>query len=148
MTVFIFSSGMLRFFIALITASIAAALSSIASDATWSSFQTPNVIVALFAFFEELPDPPSYSTVRKVLSILENKGYVKHIEQNRRYVYLPTQSKRVARTSALKHLMNSLFENSAESVVSTLLDIAEPKISDDELRRLTRQIEKYRKERE
>jgi len=97
---------------------------------------------------EKLPDPPSYSTVRKVLSILENKGYVKHIEQNRRYVYLPTQSKRVARTSALKHLMNSLFENSAESVVSTLLDIAEPGISDDELRRLTKQIEKHRKERE
>ena len=96
---------------------------------------------------EQLPDSPGYSTVRKVLSILEDKGYVKHFEQNRRYVYLPTQSKKEARLSALRHLVDSLFESSAESVVSALLDISDANMSDDDLRRLAGLIERRRKER-
>lgn len=95
-----------------------------------------------------LPDSPSYSTVRKVLAILEEKGQVKHIEQDRRYVYLPTTTKREARLSALRHLMGSLFDNSAESVVSTLLDLSKSDMSDADLRRLSKLIDTYRKERE
>jgi predicted transcriptional regulator len=97
---------------------------------------------------DRLPDSPSYSTVRKVLSILEEKGYIRHTEHNRRYVYHPTQSRKQARLSELKHLMDSLFESSAESVVSTLLDISDAKMSDDDLKRLSELIEKHRKERE
>ena len=93
----------------------------------------------------QMPDSPGYSTVRKLLSILEDKGYVKHIEQDRRYVYLPTQSRKDARLSALRHLMDSLFDSSAESVVSTLLDISDAKISDEELRRLSNLIDSHRK---
>jgi len=96
---------------------------------------------------EHLPDLPSYSTVRKMLSILEDKGHVRHIEQDRRYVYLPTRSKSEARRSSLKHLMDSLFDSSAESVVSALLDISDANMSDDDLRRLTGLIEQHRKER-
>ena len=95
----------------------------------------------------ELPDPPSYSTVRKVLSILEDKGHIKHIEQNRRYVYLPTQPKTKAQASALRHLMSSLFENSAESVVSTLMDISAEKMTDKDLARIAKLIEDHRRER-
>jgi predicted transcriptional regulator len=97
---------------------------------------------------ERLADSPSYSTVRKVLSILEDKGHVKHVEQDRRYVYLPTRTRRDARLSALKHLMDSLFDSSAESVVSTLLDISDANMSDADLRRLTRLIDSHRRERE
>lgn len=96
---------------------------------------------------ERLPDSPGYSTVRKMLSILESKGHIKHIEQNRRYIYLPIQSKNKARLSALKQLMDSLFENSAESVVSTLMDISAADMSDDDLKRLAKIIERHRKER-
>ena len=97
---------------------------------------------------ELLPDSPSYSTVRKVLSILEAKGHIKHTEKNRRYVYMPTQSKRAARSTALKHLMDSLFENSAESVMSTLMDISAARMSDDDLDRLAEIIERHRQERQ
>lgn len=96
---------------------------------------------------ERLPDAPSYSTVRKMLSILESKGYVRHVEQDRRYVYLPKESKNKARRSSLKHLMDSLFDSSAESVVSALLDISDANMSDDDLRRLAELIERHRKER-
>lgn len=97
---------------------------------------------------ERLSDSPSYSTVRKILSILEGKGYLKHIERDRRYVYLPTRSRREAGLASLKHLMDSLFDSSAESVVSALLDISDTEMSDDELRRLAQLIEQRRKERE
>jgi len=96
---------------------------------------------------EKLPDPPGYSTVRKVLSILEEKGHIRHIEQNRKYVYLPTQPKTKAQASALKHLMDSLFENSAESVVSTLMDISAEKMSEKDLARIAELIDSYRRER-
>lgn len=96
---------------------------------------------------ERLEDSPSYSTVRKMLSILEAKGHIKHIEQDRRYVYLPIQPKSKAQTSALRQLMNSLFENSAESVVSTLMSISAAEMSDDDLKRLSEIIERHRKER-
>ena len=96
---------------------------------------------------EELPDSPGYSTVRKMLSILEDKGHVRHIEQDRRYVYLPTQTREEARLSALRHLMDSLFDSSAASVVSTLLDMSDAEMSDEDLRRLTKLIDAHRKER-
>lgn len=95
----------------------------------------------------QLPDSPTYSTVRKILSILEEKGYLRHTEENRRYVYIPTSSRNEVGRSSLKHLMETLFDNSAKSVVSALLDISDPKLSDEEFRTLAQMIEQKRKER-
>lgn len=97
---------------------------------------------------DRIPDGPSYSTIRKLLSILEQKGHVRHTEKNRRYVYHPVLPKSQAQSSALRHLMKSLFENSAESVVSTLMDISASRMSDEELSRLVTLIDRRRKERE
>ncbi|PWB71082.1 CopY family transcriptional regulator [candidate division GN15 bacterium] len=94
-----------------------------------------------------LPDPPTYSTVRKLLSILEEKGLVRHIERDRRYVYLPARPKREARRIALKHLVETFFENSTEGVVAALMDMSAGKLSDEDFTRLTRLIEQKRKER-
>jgi predicted transcriptional regulator len=96
---------------------------------------------------ENLTDSPTYSTVRKIMSILEGKGYLKHKEENRKYIYFPTKSRTEARRTSLKHLMESLFDNSAKSVVSALLDISDASISDDELKLLAKMIEQKRKER-
>src|SRR5215469_13592343 len=49
-----------------------------------------------------LPDPPSYSAVRALLRILEEKGHVKHHRDGARYVYLPRVSKEAASKSALR----------------------------------------------
>lgn len=96
---------------------------------------------------EQLPDSPTYSTVRKILSILEVKGHLRHTEENRRYIYTPTRSKNEARRTSLRHLLESLFDGSEESVVSALLDISDAKMSDDDLRRLAELIDRHRKER-
>src|SRR5574341_1527325 len=66
----------------------------------------------------ELPESPSYSTVRTQLRVLEEKGHVKHEEEGLRYVYMPAVPRHAARRSALKHLVDTFFDGSAEKVVA------------------------------
>jgi predicted transcriptional regulator len=95
---------------------------------------------------ERLPDPPSYSAVRAMLRVLEDKGHLRHEEQGPRYVYLPTLPRDKARTSALKQLVKTFFEGSTEQAVAALLGMSAPQLSDEELDRLAKLIEQARKE--
>jgi BlaI family penicillinase repressor len=95
---------------------------------------------------ENLPDPPSYSAVRAMLRLLEEKGYLKHQQDGLRYVYLPTLSREKARQSALKQMLQTFFEDSTEDAVATLLDISKSKLSKADLDRLSKLIDKARKE--
>src|SRR5678815_1647908 len=92
-----------------------------------------------------LPGEPNYSTVRTQLRVLETKGHVRHEEEGLRYVYLPVVPRHAVRQSALRHLLDTFFEGSAEKMLSTLLGSETGKLSDDELDRLGRLIEKARK---
>lgn len=93
---------------------------------------------------EDLPDPPSYSAVRAALRLLEEKGSLEHEQDGPRYVYLPTVPRDRARTSALRHLVRTFFNGSAEQVVNALVEDTE--MSTAELDRLARLIEQARKE--
>src|SRR5215204_4151009 len=66
---------------------------------------------------EELPGEPSYSTVRTQLRVLEEKGHVRHEEEGLRYIYCPVVARHTARKSALRHLVDTFFEGSAEKAV-------------------------------
>lgn len=92
-----------------------------------------------------LPDPPSYSAVRAMLRILEEKGHVRHEQDGPRYVYLPTMGRDNAKKTAMRHMVRTFFEGSAEQAISTLLDDRAIKISDDELERLARMIKDARR---
>jgi predicted transcriptional regulator len=94
---------------------------------------------------ERLSDPPSSSAVRAMLAKLEGKGAVKHRELGLKYVYSPTASRRTARKSALRKLVDVFFDGSKEQVVTALLN--DEKWTDDELEELQKQIEVARKER-
>jgi len=96
----------------------------------------------------KLADKPSYSTVRAQLRVLEEKGHVHHEEHGLRYVYIPAVPRDVARRSALRHLVETFFQGSAESAVSALLGGEISRISSEELDRLSRLIAKSRKERQ
>lgn len=87
-----------------------------------------------------------YSTVRAQLRVLEEKGHARHEEHGPRYVYFPAVSRDVARRSALRHLVDTFFEGSAERVVAALLGGEASRISPDELQRLARMIARSRKE--
>jgi predicted transcriptional regulator len=95
---------------------------------------------------EHLPDPPSYSAVRAMLRLLEEKGCLKHQMDGQRYLYLPTLSRDKAKQSALKQLLNTFFDDSAEEAVAALLDISGSKLSDEELTRISKLIDQARKD--
>lgn len=91
-----------------------------------------------------LPDPPSYSAVRALLRILEQKGHLRHLADGPRYVFLPTVSRDRARRSALRGLVRTFFDGSPAQAAAALIDEAE--MSTDDFARLADMIEKARKE--
>jgi predicted transcriptional regulator len=93
---------------------------------------------------ERLPDPPSYSAVRALMRILEEKGHLSHEQDGPRYVYLPTVPRDAAQASALSHLVRTFFGGSAEAAVAALLDLPEHGMSEGELSRLSRLIDDAR----
>ncbi len=87
---------------------------------------------------EELPGDPSSSTVRTQLRILEQKGHVRHDEVGLRYVYRPVTPRRTARRSALRHLVETFFDGSAEQAVAALLGGEAMRLTEPELDRIAR----------
>ena len=92
-----------------------------------------------------LPDPPSYSAVRALLRILEEKGHVRHEQDGPRYVYAPTLARNNAQRSALRHILQTFFDGSAEQAISALLDDQSARLSSAELDRLASLIDHARK---
>jgi len=95
---------------------------------------------------ERLPVPPSYSAVRALLRILERKGHLTHHREGPRYVFSPVLPREKARKSALRHLVKTFFDDSAEDVVAALLDISEAGLTEDEFRRLLELVNRARRE--
>lgn len=95
---------------------------------------------------ENLPDPPSYSAVRAQLRILEEKGQISHTQDGPRYIYRPTVAPEKARRSALRHVLRTFFDGSAERAVAALLDDAGDDLTDADLDRLATLIEQARQE--
>lgn len=93
-----------------------------------------------------LTGEPSYSTVRTQLRVLETKGHVHHAEEGLRFVYMPAVPRNAARKSALRHLVDTFFDGSAENVVAAVLGGEGAKLSTDELDRIAELIAKARKE--
>ncbi|HYO99065.1 MAG TPA: BlaI/MecI/CopY family transcriptional regulator [Pyrinomonadaceae bacterium] len=95
---------------------------------------------------ESLPDPPSYSAVRALLRVLEEKGHLRHKQDGQRYVYSPTVERERAKRSALRRVLQTFFDDSAEDAVAALLDISQESLSDDELKRMEHLIKQARRE--
>jgi BlaI family penicillinase repressor len=94
---------------------------------------------------KEMPGTPSYSTVRTQLRVLEEKGHVRHEEQGRRYVYVPSLPRSTARKSALRHVVDTFFDGSVEKVVAALLGGDAARMSEEELERIAELVRKARK---
>jgi BlaI family transcriptional regulator, penicillinase repressor len=95
---------------------------------------------------EELPDPPSYSAVRGMLGLLEDKGYLRHEQHGLKYVYVPKQDPRQVRTSALKHMVQTFFGGSPEQAVAALLEISDTRLSAKDKQYLSQLIKKAQQE--
>jgi BlaI family transcriptional regulator, penicillinase repressor len=95
---------------------------------------------------EDIPGSPHYSTVRTQLRVLEEKGHVTHEEHGLRYVYSPAVPRRAARKSALRHLVDTFFDGSAEQVVAAVLGGEGSKLTEEELNRISELVAKAKKE--
>jgi BlaI family penicillinase repressor len=95
---------------------------------------------------EALHDPPSYSTVRALLRVLEEKGHLRHEQDGPRYVFLPTVARDKARRSALQQLVRTFFDGSTAQTVAALLGSPDSKLTDEDFDRLSRLLEKAREE--
>ena len=95
---------------------------------------------------ERMPDPPSYSAVRATLRVLEDKSLVKHKQDGPRYVYLPAIPTQKAGFAALKHLVQTFFDGSAEQALVALVQMSDANLTPAELERLSDRIGKAKKE--
>jgi len=94
---------------------------------------------------EDLPGDSTYSTVRTQLRVLEEKGHIRHEQDGPRYVYLPTVGRDRAKKTALRHVLQTFFNGSAEQALSALLDESDSRLSDRELDRLAELIDRARR---
>jgi BlaI family transcriptional regulator, penicillinase repressor len=94
----------------------------------------------------QLSREPHYSTVRTQLRVLEGKGYVRHEEENLRYVYTPAVEQREVGRSALRQLIDAFYDGSMENVVDALLGLEGSRLSQKKLDRIAAMVEKARKE--
>lgn len=95
---------------------------------------------------EAMADAPGYSAVRAMLRVLEEKGHIRHQEEGLKYVYLPTVTRDRAKKSAVKHLLDTFFNNSPEQIVAALLDVSSTQLTREELDRMSELIDKAKKE--
>jgi BlaI family penicillinase repressor len=93
----------------------------------------------------DLPDQPSYSAVRSMLRLLEEKGYVKHEWVGPRHVYLPAANPEHLQRAALKHLVETFFNDSPESAVVALLGQSGKPLPLEQLDRLEKLIARAKK---
>jgi len=93
-----------------------------------------------------LPDPPSYSSIRALIKVLEDKGHVKHQEDGPRYVFTPSVPRSKARRNAVKHLLQTFFDDSAAEAVASLLGLSAGKLKPEELDKIEELIARAREQ--
>ena len=95
---------------------------------------------------EAMEAASGYSAVRAMLRVLEEKGHVKHQAEGLKYVYVPVVARDKAKRSAVKHVMETFFNGSAEQIVAALLDVSSTRLTREELDRMSEMIEQAKKE--
>ncbi len=95
---------------------------------------------------EAMENAPSYSAVRAMLRILEEKGHVKHEAEGLKYVYVPTVAREKAKRTAVRTLVDTFFSDAPEQLVAALLDVSARRLTREELDRMAEMIERAKRE--
>lgn len=96
--------------------------------------------------WQRMPQPPTYSTVRTLLTVLEDKGHIVRRTEGKALVYRPKRQRETAALAALRRLLGTFFQGSVEQAVSGLLAMDDKSLSDAELGRIAKMINEARKE--
>jgi BlaI family transcriptional regulator, penicillinase repressor len=94
----------------------------------------------------QMPNPPGYSAVRAMLRVLEDKGHIRHIADGLKYLYVPTVPREKAKRSAIRHVLDTFFNDSPEQVMAALLNVSATRLTRAELERMSNMIEKAKQE--
>lgn len=94
----------------------------------------------------DLGEPKADASVRKLIRVLEGKGWLQHTRRGLEYRYIPTVSKSRARTAALRHLVDTFFDGAPERAAVALLNAARDRLSPEERTLLARLISAASKE--
>ena len=92
-----------------------------------------------------LPDAPTYTTVRGLLRILEQKGHLRHEEEGARFVYFPSLSRQRAGASILSHVVRTFFDGSPSNAMAAMLGSSGGPLKEAELERLSDLVKEQRK---
>ena len=95
---------------------------------------------------DRLADPPSYSSVRAMLGVLERKGHVKHRRDKLTYIYMPTVAREKASSMALEHLLKTFFDGCPTQAVAALLDSSARRMTENDFADLEKLIKQARRE--
>jgi len=91
-----------------------------------------------------LPDQLAYTTVLTVLRTLERKGYVGHTGEGRAHRYRPLVKRAAAGKSALRRLVDTMFQGSAQLLLAEL--VSNRDLDTGELHRMRRLLEERLRE--
>jgi predicted transcriptional regulator len=93
-----------------------------------------------------LHDPPTYSSVRGMLRLLEGKGHLRHEVDGLKYMYSATVSRTTARRFALRHLVHTFFGGSASEAAASLLEMSDAPLTNADVARLAAIIREAKRE--
>lgn len=89
---------------------------------------------------KELPEAPTYSTVRAMLNLLVKKGQLTVRHEGKRYLYKPISSKEKVRRSVLRQLVRTFFSSDPADAVAALIDGSAGRLSGEDLERIKQLI--------
>jgi len=95
---------------------------------------------------ESMPNPPTQTAVRTHLAVLEEKGHIRHSRAGAKHIYEPVVSREQMAKTVMDGVVENFFGGSIEHVVATLIDPDEPKLSDEQLDRLSKMIEQAKRQ--
>ena len=95
---------------------------------------------------DSIPSPPTSMAVRRLMHILEEKGYLRRRKRGREVVYIPRQSKRKAGRSAFEQVIDTFFGGSLEEALAVHLHSRKDKVTAEERQRLIALIEQAERE--
>jgi BlaI family penicillinase repressor len=88
---------------------------------------------------DQLPDDLAYTTVLSLIRTMEEKGLVRHEAEGRAFRYFPLVKEKAVRRSALKQLVETVFQGAPELLLTQL--VSDRQLSDEDLRRIRRLID-------
>lgn len=85
----------------------------------------------------------AYTTVMTMMKILDTKGYLKKTQEDRAYVYRPSQPKQSVIRGMVREFVNRVFNGSAEPLLVHL--VKDEGLTEEELSEIARLARKEKK---